>query len=665
MSNQDTRERTAKFWRKRPCSEDAGSMELSSSEENLSTAKVSTAQRGRGRTVAGGASARLPDRDLRGRFLRPATPIPVVRLERMESDVDHPGDLSGDSAASPLLLQSNKAEANAAKRAQRKAVAADEVSEMARLARERRAAQTAAGESPSAVELSRQVLGDVDLVLKVATKSGSLKGTYTRALKEAADGIKEAVGVLLNRTSSEETAKLWEENGRLRSELEDLKRELVAQRAEWQQGRTVPAATGSTPVAAPPPSVPSSSVPRPAADAEIEKIVRICMLQCGGMMNARLQGLESRLLPAETLRPPLAADRRRKEEPAKPGPATATKGVKKPAEGPGKPAEGNCANSTVLVEEAWTTVVKRGRKKKAATLATVPPAPKKKRQRPPKVRAPRSAAVVITLQPGAIERGLSYKAVLTEARAKVAFPDLGTPTGFRMRPAITGARLFEVSGASSGEKADILAAKLREVLNPDDVRVSRPTKTAEIRVDGLDDSTTPAEVVAAVAKSGGCPPEDVRAGDIRADTAGLGTVWVRCPVAAANKVADAGRLLVGWVAARVKLLQPRAMRCYRCLDIGHVRARCTAEIDRSEECYRCGRPGHKAAQCSAMPNCSLCTAAGRPAGHRAGGKACGVPAQKKRRGATKTAGGSLPPPQPGRPSADSRPRNVAEEMDCV
>ena len=215
---------------------------------------------------------------------------------------------------------------------------------------------------------------------------------------------------------------------------------------------------------------------------------------------------------------------------------------------------------------------------------------------------------------------------------------------------------------------DVLAAKLREVLNPEDVRVSSPMKTAELRVDGLDDSTTPAEVVAAVARCGGCPLGDVRTGEMRVDASGLGAIWVRCPVAAANKVADAGRLLVGWVAARVKRLQPKALRCYRCLDIGHVRARCTAEIDRSDQCYRCGQAGHKAAQCSAVPNCSLCTFAGRPAGHRAGGKACGAPAhqkKKKKRGAAKAAGGSLPPPQPGCPSADSRPRNGVEGMDCA
>uniref|UniRef100_A0A2A4K7T6 Uncharacterized protein n=1 Tax=Heliothis virescens TaxID=7102 RepID=A0A2A4K7T6_HELVI len=177
-------------------------------------------------------------------------------------------------------------------RKQRKVVAADEVSEMARRARERRAALAAEGGDPSAVALSQLALDGVDLVLKVATKSGSLKGTFTRGLKEAAADIKEAVGVLLNRTASDEVAKLQEENGRLRNDLEDLRRQ-VAALSEQQQRRTP---TDAAPAVAPAPA------PRPAnahTDEEVERIVRLCMLQCGSMVNARVEAI-SRRLPAET-----------------------------------------------------------------------------------------------------------------------------------------------------------------------------------------------------------------------------------------------------------------------------------------------------------------------------------------------------------------------------
>lgn len=67
---------------------------------------------------------------------------------------------------------------------------------------------------------------------------------------------------------------------------------------------------------------------------------------------------------------------------------------------------------------------------------------------------------------------------------------------------------------SSSEKADILAARLREYFYAEDVRVSRPTKAAELRIGGLDDATTTAQVVAAIARLGGCSPEDVATQDL-------------------------------------------------------------------------------------------------------------------------------------------------------
>lgn len=66
--------------------------------------------------------------------------------------------------------------------------------------------------------------------------------------------------------------------------------------------------------------------------------------------------------------------------------------------------------------------------------------------------------------------------------------------------AATGAKILEVSGAVKQEGVMALVAKLREFLKPENVRVSRPTKTNELRVSGLEDSVTPEEVVAAIAR---------------------------------------------------------------------------------------------------------------------------------------------------------------------
>lgn len=79
------------------------------------------------------------------------------------------------------------------------------------------------------------------------------------------------------------------------------------------------------------------------------------------------------------------------------------------------------------------------------------------------------------------------------------------------------------------------------------VRVTlRPTKAAEVRVVGLEESATPSEVAGALAKTGGCITAEIKAVPIRTGSAGMGTVWAQCPMAVANRLASMGRLLVGW-----------------------------------------------------------------------------------------------------------------------
>ncbi|XP_049877304.1 uncharacterized protein LOC126374656 [Pectinophora gossypiella] len=126
----------------------------------------------------------------------------------------------------------------------------------------------------------------------------------------------------------------------------------------------------------------------------------------------------------------------------------------------------------------------------------------------------------------------------------------------RFRRAATGARLLEIGGEDSAAKADSLAKKLREVLSPEAVRVVRPVKRAEIRVTGLDDSADAIEVADAVAKEGGCAVEDLKYGRIVVGPRGDGSLWLSCPVAAARRLSDSGRLLVGWTSARVSSSTP-------------------------------------------------------------------------------------------------------------
>ncbi|KAJ8721940.1 hypothetical protein PYW08_004342 [Mythimna loreyi] len=213
---------TPKFWRKCSRTEKSDltlSVSLSSSEENLRAAKVPTGRRGRGRATLSGSP--IPARVTRGCFLKRLDASAAIDV----SDSDRSVQVTRSDTEYHSSLISTKAELNAAKREGRKAIANEEVEEMSRLARVRRSEAAATTGGLTAAALNRQIMDGVDVVMKVATKSGNLKGTFTRALKEAAEGIKEAVQVLLDRTTSEEVKKLQEENNRLKSRMEDLQKE--------------------------------------------------------------------------------------------------------------------------------------------------------------------------------------------------------------------------------------------------------------------------------------------------------------------------------------------------------------------------------------------------------------------------------------------------------
>jgi hypothetical protein len=117
---------------------------------------------------------------------------------------------------------------------------------------------------------------------------------------------------------------------------------------------------------------------------------------------------------------------------------------------------------------------------------------------------------------------------------------------------------------------------------------------------------------------------------------GLGSVWLRCPLAAARKIImEGGRPKVGWASEKDLPLLARCIHCYRSLKTGHVRRDCKSEIDRSDRCYRCGGQGHRSRDCVARASrYTICEDAGLPAAHRMGSQACNPPTAARRRRGT-------------------------------
>lgn len=137
---------------------------------------------------------------------------------------------------------------------------------------------------------------------------------------------------------------------------------------------------------------------------------------------------------------------------------------------------------------------------------------------PKKRKPPRTGAVTINCPPG------EYEAVLREVKSKIDLASLNIE-GLRVRPIITGALNYEVTGQDGGAKADALAIKLREALpGKEGVRIARPVKTAEFRLSGLDDSITQEEVIGSLAGTGGCSELEIKAGPVRQTPNGLASI---------------------------------------------------------------------------------------------------------------------------------------------
>jgi hypothetical protein len=169
--------------------------------------------------------------------------------------------------------------------------------------------------------------------------------------------------------------------------------------------------------------------------------------------------------------------------------------------------------------DSWTTVVKKRKPRKAeAKAGATNPSPqnqkgKEEAKAKPKrgaasasdpvkrIRPPRMAAVVLSLQPEAEEMGLSYAQVPTKMCLGIKKEEFSSPVMKRKASAF-GACILELAGPPNEVKkrADVLAEKLRQIFPAETLKVARPIKKLDVRLAGLDDAAGPSEVTEAVAK---------------------------------------------------------------------------------------------------------------------------------------------------------------------
>lgn len=141
--------------------------------------------------------------------------------------------------------------------------------------------------------------------------------------------------------------------------------------------------------------------------------------------------------------------------------------------------------------------------------------------------------------------------------------------------------------------ADLLAERLKGAIG-DQARVSRPSRTTQILVVNIADWLEEERVV-----------EDIRRADeglqsasivVRNNSGGGRVAAVKVSMTTALRMSAARSIRVGMGNCRVKLLENRKSRCYRCDGLGHIARICKA-ASAVKKCFRCHKPGHLIADC--------------------------------------------------------------------
>lgn len=474
------------------------------------------------------------------------------------------------------------------------------------------------------------------VIESVADRAHNLKKTLAQDLRLAVGNLKTAAEELSRRKSTElnmerlerENADLHSQVSCLNSKLEKLTEEMkLLQEHARRSGDPIK----STDLRTPTPQI----EPNCSTDSSL-------MDRIGQLIEAKLADFEAKLFPDGVTQLPLGVkSNSRKPESEVDTPRLQQHDVTEKTSLPVKrrrkrknllhppvtdlpPVDVVQPQATSHIEEhTWVSITKKQRQPNNSTQTPAASLIKGRRNKK-EIRVPNSAAVTVTIPEGS---DTSYAKVMETAKSKIRLADFEIET-LRQKRALTGGLLLEIIGPDCGQKADKLAAKMREVFSDVNVKINRPTKKGEIRLRDLDDAISPREVAEAVANAGGCLIDDVKVGEIRRTPVSLGTCWVRCPAKAVRELARVRRIQVGWGSVRVETLEPRPMHCFRCLEAGHVGTKCTNQTNRSGRCYACGDPGHKAKDCTAQAfKCPLCSDIGRPADHRFG-KGCSIRQEK-------------------------------------
>ncbi|XP_017877880.1 uncharacterized protein LOC108623697 [Ceratina calcarata] len=244
-----------------------------------------------------------------------------------------------------------------------------------------------------------------------------------------------------------------------------------------------------------------------------------------------------------------------------------------------------------------------------------------KKKIPPTLKNPRgTAAVYIVREEGCV---IDMAQIMATAKENINLQDIGIEN-VRPRSSINGGLILEIPKKGMDANAEILAARMADLLADKKVRVTCPKRTREILITGLDISTKEHEVIEAIKKETD-ENQSITVGQIKTNTRGIGSIWAKCKEETAYQLLKKGRITIGWTDAKVLEIEKRPLQCFKCWQYGHVRNKCTSSEDRRDWCYKCGYENHPARLCTAdKAICRLCQDLGLDFQHRMGSSTCTV-----------------------------------------
>lgn len=202
---------------------------------------------------------------------------------------------------------------------------------------------------------------------------------------------------------------------------------------------------------------------------------------------------------------------------------------------------------------------------------------------------------------------VTYADILRKLRADPDLKELSEEV-CKVRRTQKGDLLLEMKTTNGGVAEKFTEKIQTSLVGCAEIKARREEQVIECK--DMDDITSKLEICSALSTALDLPGLDENiVKSIRRTYGGTQTAKISLPVAEARRALKVGKIKIGWSICRLRETVT-LLKCFRCLEYGHVSKSCRSEQDRSNLCRRCGKEGHISKNCEAEPICMLCRSSG-------------------------------------------------------